>query len=300
MHTILQNEALANLPGAELEQAIEQFLQPMTERLPDKRLGKVVQLAGVGISRSQSPIMTHMARGVAQASTTIWAMAKRFYRLLAHQRLGHRDLLKGLYAHAQHLVAQQAPEYVVVALDAVNFEKPYCQQVEGVSTIMKSTPPALDGKKRLTKDYPAMTATMVNLSEPAITYANWFSYTTADFLSQIYEIEQAIRITPMLLPTQQVRFVGDAGLDDQKILHQISQVKAQGINRAYHHRSSAVYHQRLARWEKEELFDFAACVPLPVELVVDFTHARKVRQVKSNWAGSLSVCQRDQHPCGRW
>jgi hypothetical protein len=94
-------------------------------------------------------------------------------------------------------------------------EKPYSEQVEGVSTVMKSTPPALDGKKRLTRGYPAMTATIVNLSEPTITYANWFSYTTADFLSQNYEIERAIRITRALLPTQQVRFVGDAGLDDQ-------------------------------------------------------------------------------------
>ncbi len=144
-------------------------------------------------------------------------MAKRFYRLLANRRIQHRDLLKGLYAHAQHLVAQEAPEYVIVALDPVNFEKPYCQQVEGVSTVMKSTPPALDGKKRLTKGYPAMTATIVNLAEPALTYANWFSYTTADFLSQNREIERAIRITRALLPTQQVRCVGYAGLDDQKI-----------------------------------------------------------------------------------
>ena len=95
-----------------------------------------------------------------------------------------------------------------MALDPANFEKPYCQQVEGVSTVMKSTLPALDGKKRLTKGYPAMTATIVNLPEPALTYANRFSYTTADFLSQNREIERAIRITRALFPTQQLRFVG--------------------------------------------------------------------------------------------
>src|SRR5690242_6209567 len=179
MNTISQNEALANLPISELEAAIEQFLQPVTDRLPDKRLGRVVRLGVQGISSSQSPIVTQMARGVTRANKTIWAMAKRFYRLLANRRIRHRDLLKGLYAHAQQLVAQEAPEYVIVALDPVNFEKPYCQHVEGVSTVMKSTPPALDGKKRLTKGYPAMTATIVNLAEPAVTYANWFSYTTA-------------------------------------------------------------------------------------------------------------------------
>ena len=40
---------------------------------------------------------------------------------------------------------------MIVALDPVNFEKPYCQKVEGVSTVMQSTPPGLGGKKRLTK-----------------------------------------------------------------------------------------------------------------------------------------------------
>ena len=41
MNTISQNEALANLPISELEAAIEHFLQPVTDRLPDKRLGRV-------------------------------------------------------------------------------------------------------------------------------------------------------------------------------------------------------------------------------------------------------------------
>ena len=54
------------------------------------------------------------------------ARAKRFYRLLANRRLRHRDLLKGLYAHAQQLVTQETSDYVIVALDPVNFEKPYC------------------------------------------------------------------------------------------------------------------------------------------------------------------------------
>jgi hypothetical protein len=120
MNTVSQNEALANLPISELEAAIEHFLQPVTDRLPDTRLGRVVRLGVQGISSSQSPIVTQMARGVTRTSTTIWAMTKRFYRLLAHRRIRHRDLLKGLYAHAQQRVAQEAPEYVIVALDPVN------------------------------------------------------------------------------------------------------------------------------------------------------------------------------------
>lgn len=75
MHTIPQNETLANLPVAELEQAIEQFLQPVTERLPDKRLSRVVCLAVQGISSSQSPIITQMARGLARANQTLLSLA---------------------------------------------------------------------------------------------------------------------------------------------------------------------------------------------------------------------------------
>lgn len=84
--------------------------------------------------------------------------------------------------------------------------------------MIMSTPSALDGKKRLTKGYPAPSASIVNLLEPVLTYANWFSYSTADFLSQNREIEWAIRITHALLPTQRGRVVRDAGLDDQKYL----------------------------------------------------------------------------------
>ena len=57
-------------------------------------------------------------------------------------------------------------------------------------------------------------------------------------------------------------------------------MKAHSIIRAYHNRSIEVYNQRHNRWEKEYLLDFAACAPLAVDLLVDFTHARKVRQVK--------------------
>ena len=81
-------------------------------------------------------------------------------------------MLKGLYGIAQRTVAEHAPPHVVVALDPVNFETPYTKKLEGVSTVMKSTPPGPKGQKRLTPGYPAMTATVANLSEPVVTYAN--------------------------------------------------------------------------------------------------------------------------------
>jgi hypothetical protein len=142
-----------------------------------------------------------MARGIERAGERIWPMARRLYRFIWNERFSHRDLLKGLYGIAQRTVAQHAPEHLIVALDPVNFEKPYTRALEGVSTVMKSTPPGPRGQKRLTPGYPAMTATVVNLPEPVVTYANWFSYTTREFVSENREIYRAIRITKLVFRT---------------------------------------------------------------------------------------------------
>jgi hypothetical protein len=56
----------------------------------------------------------------------------------------------------------------VVALDPVNFEKSYTTALEGVSTVLKSTPPSPKNDKRLTPGHPAITATLVNLPEPVV------------------------------------------------------------------------------------------------------------------------------------
>jgi hypothetical protein len=183
MNSIPQNEVIDKLPVAELQADLDQFLQPVLRRLPEKRLRAVGKLAVQGVLGSQSPLLTRMARGVVHEEETIWPAAKRFYRFVWNKRFSHRDLLKGLYGIAQRTVAEHAPPYLVVALDPVNFEKPYTEELEGVSTVMKSTPPPPKGqKKRLTPGYPAITATVVNLTEPVLTYANWFSYVTADFV----------------------------------------------------------------------------------------------------------------------
>jgi len=221
-----------------------------------------------------------MARGVVREDETIWPMAKRLYRFIWNERFNHRDLLKGLYGIAQHTVAEYAPAQLVVALDPVNFETPYTKKLEGVSTVMKSTPPGRKGQKRLTSGYPAMTATVVNLPEPVVTYANWFSYVTADFVSENREIYRSIRITRALFPHAKLRFVGDAGLDDQKIFRQMDWVNAEFTIRACHNRKVEVYNDRLDRWEEELLDDLTATVPLPLKLRVAFTHARKVRVVE--------------------
>ncbi len=256
MNSILQDEAIDKLPVVELQADLELFLQPVLRRLPDKRLRVVGKLAVQGILSSQSPLLTEMARGVAHEEETIWPAAKRLYRFVWNERFSHRDLLKGLYGLAQRTVAEHRPSYLVVALDPVNFEKPYTEELEGVSTVMKSTPPPPKGqKKRLTPGYPAITATVVNLPEPVLTYANWFSYVTADFVSENREIYRAIRITRALFSETKLRFVGDAGLDDQKIFHQMDLVQAEFIIRACHNRLVEVYNDRLDRWEEELLED---------------------------------------------
>ncbi len=280
MDSILQNEAIDKLPMPELTATLEMFLEPMLMHLPEKRLREVGKLAVQGILSGQSPLVTQMARGVAREGRTTWSTAKRLYRFIWNQRFSHRDLLKGLYGLAQCTVAKHTPSHLVVALDTVNFETPYTEDLEGVSTVMKSTPPAANGEKRLTPGYPAMTATVVNLPEPVVTYANWFSYVTADFVSENREIYRAIRTTRALFPDTKLRFVGDAGLDDQKIFRQADQVHAEFIIRASHDRRVEVYNERLDRWEDELLHDLTATVPLPLRLRVAFTHARKVSIVE--------------------
>jgi hypothetical protein len=280
MDKILQNRAIANLPVAELTDALNTFLEPVSLHLPEKRLREVGNLAVQGVIGAQSPIVTEMARALIREEETIWPMAKRLYRFVWNERFSHRDLLKGLYGIAQRTVAAYAPSHLVVALDPVNFEKPYTAELEGVSTVMKSTPPGPKGQKRLTSGYPAVTATVVNLPEPVVTYANWFSYVTADFVSENREIYRSIRITRALFPQARLRFVGDAGLDDQKIFRQIDLINGEFIIRACHNRKVEVYNERLDCWEEELLDDLTATVPLPLQLRVAFTHARKVRVVE--------------------
>lgn len=183
MDSIVQNEATDKLPLAELQAELERFLEPVLRQLPEKRLRAVGELAVQGILGSESPLITRMARSMVREEETSWPAAKRFYRFIWSKRFSHRDLLKGMDGIAQRTVAEK-PAYLVVALDPVNFEKPYTEALEGVSTVMKSTPPPPKGqKKRLTPGYPAITATVVNLPEPVITYANWFSYKTDDLES---------------------------------------------------------------------------------------------------------------------
>ena len=279
-HILPMKEVLAKLPQAELEQSLMEFVAPLAELLPDQRLRRVVPLAVQGILAGQSPIVAAMAQSVSRQEAEPWAAAKRVYRMLNNRRFSHTQLLNGLYKVAQSSVqreraAGQVP-YLVVAVDPVNFEKPYTEKLEGVSVVHKSTPPDLHGRARLARGYPAITATVVNTHVPATTYAQWFSYTTDDFLSQNREIEQAFDTTRKLFPSPiyQVRFVGDSGLDDQKVFGQVEKVQAEFVIRASHlNRTVEVYNPRLERWETESLQDLVSTIPHEGSFEARFNHA---------------------------
>lgn len=269
---------LDKLPMDQIRETIHTHLQPLTERFPDLRLKRVVEEMVVGILGSQTPVITQIARQNDKTDGESWATAKRIYRWIDNPRLSTRSLYEGLYQVGRQAVQRAAPAYLVVAVDPVNFEKPYAQAIEGVSTVHKSTPPDLSGHARLAHGYPAITATIVNTPIPAISYANWFSYRSADFLSQNKEIEQALTTTARLYPDYRVRFVGDSGLDDQKIFAQVDQLQQEFIFRVSHlERLVEVYNARLDRWEKEVLQDLTDTVLYTVSFQVLFRHAGQTR-----------------------
>jgi hypothetical protein len=164
----------------------------------------------------------------------------------------------------------------------VNFEKPYTHHLEGVNTVHKSTPPDRYGKARLVRGYPAITATIVNTRTPATTYANWFSY-TLDFLSQNHEIRCALRQSRKLFERAQcqLRFVGDAGLDDMKIFGWVEECEAEFVIRASHlERLVEIYNPYREEWEAEHLQELVDTVPFEAEWLVEFKHAGYTRQAR--------------------
>ena len=272
--TLTLETILAKLPIEKLNETIAAHIRPLTRLLPDKRLGAVVQCIILGILGSQTPVIAEMARTNSKAEGETWPIAKRIYRFLYNEHVKTENVYQGLYQIGQAMVERESPEYLVVAVDPVNFEKPYAEAIEGVSVVYKATPPGLDGKARLAHGYPAITATVVNTKVPVTSYANWFSYQTGDFISQNKEIEQAFETTHHQYPQYRIRFVGDAGLDDQKMFIQVKTLKQEFVFRVCHlDRIVEVYNERLDRWETEALKDLVGGVPYQATFKVLFTHA---------------------------
>lgn len=138
MHESVAIETVMDkLPVAELEETLSEFVAPFQAVLPDARLRQVVPLAVRGIVAGESPVVTAMAQSVQRTESSPWAAAKRIYRFLGNPRLGGDLLQEGLYECARATIAQEKPhhERLVVALDPVNFEKPYTHKLQGVSAL---------------------------------------------------------------------------------------------------------------------------------------------------------------------
>jgi hypothetical protein len=269
---------LAKLPIIEIRTSIRSHTDPLMEMLPDKRMKKVLENMLLGILGGQTPVITGMARQNGKTEGETWAVAKSIYRLLGNKHLETEVMYQGLYEIGQQVVECENPDYLVVAVDPVNFEKPYTKALEGVSVVHKATPPDLAGHARLARGYPAITATIVNTKVPVTSYANWFSYQTADFISQNKELEQAFETTDRLYSGRNICFVGDSGLDDQKMFAQVGNLRQKFTFRVSHlERIVEVYNDRLDRWETEKLQDLVESVPYSVTFQVLFKHAGETR-----------------------
>jgi hypothetical protein len=276
---------LAKLPIGEIKTTIQEHIRPIGKRLPDKRLGRVVEDMVLGILGGETPVITEMARQNSKEDGESWAVAKRIYRLLDNEHIETRELYEGLYEVGCVAVGREKPEYLVAAVDPVNFEKPYVKEVEGASIVHKATPPDLTGHARLAHGYPAITTTIVNTKVPVTSYANWFSY-EIDFISQNHEIDLGFETTCRLYPEYKVRFVGDAGLDDQKMFAKVGSLGQEFVFRASHfERIVEVYNARLDRWETETLRDLTDTVLYQTSFEVLFKHAGRTRldTVRFGW-----------------
>lgn len=268
---------LAKLPIGEIKRTIQEHIQAVGKRLPDKRLRRVIEDMVLGILGGETPVVTEIAKQNSKGNGESWAVAKRMYRLLENKRVKTCELYEGLYEVGCLAVAREKPEYLVAAVDPVNFEKPYVKVVEGASIVHKATPPDLSGHARLAHGYPAITATVVNTKVPVTSYANWFSY-EIDFISQNNEIMQAFETTRRLYPGYKVRFVGDSGLDDQKMFAKVGRLQQEFVFRASHlERIVEVYNDRLDRWEREVLQGLTETVLYQVTFEVLFKHAGRTR-----------------------
>lgn len=276
MNTIAISDVIGQLPVAEVKASMNAFLEQMIDAMPDRRLGRVIPMAVQGILGSESPVVLQMAQTVSRSESEVWPAAKRIYGLLKNSRTSYEEMSSALYKISEANVARDEVERLVVAIDPVNFEKPYTKKLEGVSTVYKSTPPDNFGQARLTSGYPSITATTVNTRIPATTYANWFSYTT-DFVSENAEIQQAIDATNQRFAQKYtLRYVLDSAFDDRKWFAAMAKQEF-AIRVSHPERIVEVYNQRLDRWEREILGDLVDVVPFTHTALVTFTHARKSR-----------------------
>lgn len=256
MRTIAEGMGAFQEISERLLRDLQGYLAPYRAVLGDERFRGGLNELVAGMLGAGSPQMTKAASSAPGQVKEPFSLAKRFYRLMSSDNYSHGDWLKALQRDARRVVEQAEEQQLVVALDMVNFEQPYAEQVEGISTVYKTTPPGSDGKARLTSGFPTVLCELVNLSQPAIPYAHFFSYSTPDFVSQNREVQRAILETTQVLSDYGVCFVTDSEWDDQAMFAYIAaHEQATFVIRAKHNRRLQVYNARLDRWEDEYLWD---------------------------------------------
>jgi hypothetical protein len=258
-----------------LSNKLQAFLNPFAAVLPDARFRESLRQFVPGMLAAGSPHITKAAAH-APGGGDAENLAERIYTLLDSARYGHEDWLRCLYADARQVVAEATPERLLVALDPVNFEKPYADAIEGISKVRKSTPPgslAHGQEARVTKGYPAVIAQVVNVKQLAIPFAHLFSYTTETFLSENKELMRAMRTVRSVLREKTVCLLADAGLDDQKLFRYADLCNLEFIIRTANKRLSQVYNASVDRWEDVELQDLATTAAGSVGFESVFTHA---------------------------
>ncbi len=272
---VLDSFKQATLP---LLKDLKEFLSPFAAVLPDRRYGHSLLQFVPGMLAARSPQVSQAAAHAPERGASSWSQAKCIYRLLDTPTFSHRAWHKQLYGDARRVVQAAQVKRVLVALDPVNFEEPYAHKLEHLSKVWKSTPPGslTDRRQRVTHGYPAVLAYTVNLPQPTIPYARWFSYTSPEFVSENIELRRAVRTVRTVLAGQTLCFIADAGLDDQKFFEYCDDQHVEFIIRAANDRWVEVFNERLNRWEREHLKDLVDCVPGCLGFVTSFTHAGKV------------------------
>jgi hypothetical protein len=177
---------------------VKMFLSPFAAALPDRRYGHSVMQFVPGRLAARSPQVSQAAAHAPEREASSWSLVKCIYRLLDTPEFSHRTWLKQLYLDARRVAQATERERVLVALDPVNFEEPYARKLEHLSRVWKSTPPGslTDRRQRVTHGYPAVLAYTVNLPQPTIPYARWFSYTSPEFVSENIRVYRSLNLPP--------------------------------------------------------------------------------------------------------
>lgn len=275
-----------------LREELERFLAPFAAVLPDARHRQALQRLAPALLASRKPYLsTAGARGV-QASTSAWALSKRFATLLHTPRFSHHTWLNVLYTQAvEQVAALPRHRRLLVALDPLNLEKPYARKIEGICQVYKSTPPGSPPRRsqrrqggRVTWGYPSIFAIGLNTPRPTLLYHRLFSYTTDDFVSQPWEWTQAMRQLRQHLPDRPLCLVADAEADDQKIWRDAQANGLELVARATKERNVEVWEPRRRCWQAQELQHWARSRRSRAHFARAFTHAGRTIPVRVHLA----------------